>query len=165
MSTPARASALAVLAAASSLALAGCGGTTVESDDVTTTAAATTTTAATTVTSAASTVTSTSAAAPARNVEDPALANEGPASEVTDAPAPVAARPEKDEAYLEALRTGGINVDGNEDQLIGTARTVCDGSVITRDAVAGQLIEQERTTLDQKDAAALIDRAANAHLC
>lgn len=74
-------------------------------------------------------------------------------------------RPAEEEAYLEALREGGVNVDGNEEQLVSTARTICDGSMITRDAVAGQLVEQEQTKLDADKVAELIDASANDHIC
>ena len=74
-------------------------------------------------------------------------------------------RPEQDEAFLEALRKGGVNVEGNEEQLVGTARTICGGSDITRDAVAGQLIEQQATQLEFDDLTKLIDSAARDNLC
>ena len=95
---------------------------------------------------------------------DPALGNEGAASEV-EAPADEPMRPAEEEKYLEALREGGITVDGNEEQLVSTARTICDGSMITRDAVAGQLVEQEQTKLDADKVAELIDASANDHIC
>ena len=74
-------------------------------------------------------------------------------------------RPDQDEAFLEALREGGVNVEGNEEQLVGTARTICGGSDITRDAVAGQLIEQQATQLEFDDLTKLIDSAARDNLC
>lgn len=74
-------------------------------------------------------------------------------------------RPEQDQAFLEALREGGVNVEGNEEQLVGTARTICSGSTITRDAVAGQLIEQQATQLEMKELTGLLDSAARDHLC
>lgn len=80
-------------------------------------------------------------------------------------PATAAAYSEEETAYLEALRNGGINVHGVEDQLTGTGFNVCEGATITRDAVAGQLVEQRRTDLDPTAAAKLIDDTAHAHLC
>ena len=74
-------------------------------------------------------------------------------------------RPEEDEAFLEALREGGVNVEGNEEQLVGTARTICGGSTITRDAVAGQLVEQQATQLEVEELAKLIETAARDNLC
>lgn len=155
---------------AASLSLAACGGATVDSDDVTatpsTSASATTSTKATeteteTETESSTTSSSSRSAAPA---DDPA-AGEGAASEVENTPEAAPMRPEKDEAYLEALRQGGVNVEGNEEQLVGTARTICGGSDITRDAVAGQLIEQEATQLELKELTQLIDSAARDNLC
>lgn len=149
----------AVLAAAG-FTLAACGGTTVDSDDVTATQSAPSTTA-----TEATTETQTETSAPEKSDEaDPALDNEGAASEV-EAPADEPMRPAEEEAYLEALREGGVNVDGNEEQLVSTARTICDGSMITRDAVAGQLVEQEQTKLDADKVAELIDASANDHIC
>lgn len=156
----------AVLAAAG-LSLAACGGTTVDSDDVT----ATPSSSATAPTSSATDIetqteieteaSSPEAAAPA---DDPA-AGEGAAREVENTPEAVPMRPERDEAYLEALRQGGVNVEGNEEQLVGTARTICGGSTITRDAVAGQLIEQQVTQLEFDQLTKLIDSAARDNLC
>ena len=37
--------------------------------------------------------------------------------------------------------------------------------MITRDAVAGQLVEQEQTKLDADKVAELIDASANDHIC
>lgn len=159
---------VATTLAAAGIGLAACGGTTVNSDDVTATPSASTTTSAsasTTATETASeTVTESSGSVAAAPADDPA-AGEGAASEVENTPDAAPMRPEQDEAYLEALRQGGVNVEGNEEQLIGTARTVCGGSTITRDAVAGQLIEQQATQLEINDLTKLIDSAARDNLC
>ena len=150
--------ALVAALAATGLALAACGSSTVDSEDVNTTAVAPSTRAQQTNAPA-------SESAPAPSKEDPALEGEGAAREVSDFPANEPMRPEEDEAFLEALREGGVDVKGNEEQLISTARTVCDGSDITRDAVAGQLIEQQRTKLSQEELAKLIDASAHDTLC
>ena len=84
----------AVLAAAG-LTLAACGGTTVDSDDVTATQSAPSTTA-TEATTETQTETSTSEKS---DEADPALGNEGAASEV-EAPADEPMRPAEEEAYL-----------------------------------------------------------------
>lgn len=150
--------ALPAVLAAAGLALAACGGTTVDSEDVTTTAPKPSTSAS---------PTTSATQAPAAPAEEPVdqVEGEGPASEISEAPADEPMRPAEDEAYLEALRQSGVNVDGNEEQLISTARTICEGDAITRDAVAGQLIEQERTTLGHEELTKLIDASAHSHIC
>ena len=140
------------------MTLAACGGTTVDSDEVTASSSAPV------VTTSSAPATSTSEK-PSETPVDDALANEGAASEVSDFPEDTPKRPEKEEAYLEALRAAGVNVEGTEDQLLATASTLCSGETITRDAVAGQLIEQQRTSLDHEQLIKLIDEAAHANLC
>lgn len=144
--------------AVAGVTLAACGGTTVDSDEVTASSSAPV------VTTSSAPATSTSEK-PSETPVDDALANEGAASEVSDFPEDTPKRPEKEEAYLEALRTAGVNVEGTEDQLLATASTLCGGETITRDAVAGQLIEQQRTSLDHEQLIKLIDEAAHANLC
>lgn len=149
---------------ASVAALAGCGGATVDSDDVTETATATST-AETTET--ASSTTSETATAPA--VERSSSASGGaadqPAREVTEVPQQASAFTPAEEAYLAGLRENGVNIDGVEDQLTATGATVCADDLITRDAVAGQLVEQRRTDMDAAGVATLIDDTARANLC
>lgn len=159
-----RKTAMTAVLAAVGLSLAACGGATVDSEDVTATPSTSVAAPSSSVEeseSAAETESSSAASAPA---DDPA-AGEGAASEVENTPDAAPMRPEQDEAFLEALREGGVNVEGNEEQLIGTARTICGGSDITRDAVAGQLIEQQATQLEFDDLTKLIDSAARDNLC
>lgn len=159
-----RKTAMTAVLAAVGLSLAACGGATVDSEDVTatpSTSAAAPSSSVEESQSAAETESSSAASAPA---DDPA-AGEGAASEVENTPDAAPMRPEQDEAFLEALREGGVNVEGNEEQLVGTARTICGGSDITRDAVAGQLIEQQATQLEFDDLTKLIDSAARDNLC
>ncbi len=159
-----RKTAMTAVLAAVGLSLAACGGATVDSEDVTatpSTSAAAPSSSVEESQSAAETESSSAASAPA---DDPA-AGEGAASEVENTPDAAPMRPEQDEAFLEALRKGGVNVEGNEEQLVGTARTICGGSDITRDAVAGQLIEQQATQLEFDDLTKLIDSAARDNLC
>ena len=159
-----RKTAMTAVLAAVGLSLAACGGATVDSEDVTatpSTSAAAPSSSVEESESAAETESSSPASAPA---DDPA-AGEGAASEVENTPDAAPMRPEQDEAFLEALREGGVNVEGNEEQLVGTARTICGGSDITRDAVAGQLIEQQATQLEFDDLTKLIDSAARDNLC
>ena len=88
-----------------------------------------------------------------------------PAREVTDVPQQASAFSPQEEAYLATLRESGVNVDGIEDQLTATGATVCADNLITRDAVAGQLVEQRRTDMDAAGVAALISDTARANLC
>ncbi|WP_297850482.1 DUF732 domain-containing protein [uncultured Corynebacterium sp.] len=159
-----RKTAMTAVLAAVGLSLAACGGATVDSEDVTatpSTSAAAPSSSVEESQSATETESSSAASAPA---DDPA-AGEGAASEVENTPDAAPMRPDQDEAFLEALREGGVNVEGNEEQLVGTARTICGGSDITRDAVAGQLIEQQATQLEFDDLTKLIDSAARDNLC
>lgn len=158
--------------AAAAVAVAACGGATVDSDDVTdapTVASEaeteseteTTETAETTETSETSEAPSSSAvvSSQSKRVDDQ------PAREVTDVPQQASAFSPQEEAYLATLRESGVNVDGIEDQLTATGATVCADNLITRDAVAGQLVEQRRTDMDAAGVAALISDTARANLC
>lgn len=162
-----RKTAMAAFLAAAGLTLAACGGATVDSDDVTETPAPAPSSSAeeqSTETSSPESSTESSSAAPAAPADDPA-AGEGAASEVENTPDAAPMRPEKDEAFLESLRQGGVNVEGNEEQLVGTARTICSGSTVTRDAVAGQLVEQQATDMNVEELSELIESAARDNLC
>ncbi|WJY98438.1 DUF732 domain-containing protein [Corynebacterium fournieri] len=157
--------ALSLVAAASAAALTACGGTTVESEDVTDTP----TVAEETTEAPSSTATPTSSsAAPAageRNASSGNRVDDQPAREVTGVPQQASAFSPQEEAYLAKLRESGVNVDGIEDQLTATGATVCADNLITRDAVAGQLVEQRRTDMDAAGVAALISEAARTNLC
>ena len=142
---------------ASAAALAGCGGATVDSDDVTETATATST-SETTETASSSTVVERSSSAGGG-------ASDQPAREVTEVPQQASAFTPAEEAYLAGLRENGVNIDGVEDQLTATGVTVCEDDLITRDAGAGQLVEQRRTDMDAAGVATLIDDTARANLC
>lgn len=142
---------------ASAAALAGCGGATVDSDDVTETATATST-SETTETASSTTVVERSSSAGGD-------ASDQPAREVTEVPQQASAFTPAEEAYLAGLRENGVNIDGVEDQLTATGVTVCEDDLITRDAVAGQLVEQRRTDMDAAGVATLIDDTARANLC
>lgn len=143
---------------ASAAALAGCGGATVDSDDVTETATATSTSETTETASSSSTVVERSSTAGGG-------ASDQPAREVTEVPQQASAFTPAEEAYLAGLRENGVNIDGVEDQLTATGATVCEDDLITRDAVAGQLVEQRRTDMDAAGVATLIDDTARANLC
>lgn len=142
-------------------ALTACGGATVDSDDVEvteTTETATSTTAETSTTASAET-----SAAPASSASNGA--GDEPAREVDSVPHQAPAYSPEEQAFLDHLSQNGVNVDGLEDQLTATGFTVCDNDTITRDAVAGQLVEQRRTDMDAAAVATLIGDTARANLC
>lgn len=154
---------------ASAATLAACGGATVDSDDVTESGATSATAAASTGATDA-TATATTSASTATVTERSTSIREGsyedqPAREV-DAPATmVPTYSPQEQAYLDHLKESGVNVDGIEDQLTATGATVCANDPITRDAVAGQLVEQRRTDMDASAVAALLSDTARANLC
>lgn len=169
MRTPAR-TGLVIAALAGTLTLTACGGATVESDPTT----------------------ATSAAPPARSADDdapetspgegepaspppagrpagPQLQDQG-AREIDEIPEQETPRSPADVVFLGDLTDAGIDVEGIEDQLIGTAATVCvSGENVlaeaTPQAVAGQLVAQGRTDLTVGEAAGLIETAAENAYC
>ncbi|WP_165165061.1 hypothetical protein [Corynebacterium qintianiae] len=156
---------LAALSVAAGLALSACGSSTVDSSEVTSTEASTSTTAETETTTASAETPATTTSSRKPTPAPAGSAADQPAQEVESVPSQASAYSPEEDAYLEALRNEGINVHGVEDQLTGTGFSVCQGSSITRDAVAGQLIEQRRTELDVNAVAKLIDDTAHEHLC
>ena len=158
--------ALCLATAGSAAALTACGGATVDSDEVTETPTVTSEVTET-ESSSSSSATPSSATATARE-RSSSIGNgpeDQPAREVTDVPQQASAFSPQEEAYLAQLRESGVNVDGIEDQLTATGATVCADNLITRDAVAGQLVEQRRTDMDAAGVAALISDTARANLC
>lgn len=142
-------------------ALTACGGATVDSDDVTETAATSATETATSATeSGTASATESATASSSRNG-----AGDQPAREVETVPTQVPSYAPEEQAFLDHLRQNGVNVDGLEDQLTATGFTVCDDDTITRDAVAGQLVEQRRTDMDARTVATLLSDTARANLC
>lgn len=127
------------------------------------TASSTTPAEATEATTTTATTSTTTSAAPQASA--PAPGEDAPAQEVESVPEQALAFTPEEDAYLEALRNQGINLQGVEAQLTATGVSVCDGSTITRDAVAGQLIEQRRTELAPDAVSKLIDDSAHEHLC
>ncbi|AZA12551.1 DUF732 domain-containing protein [Corynebacterium choanae] len=92
------------------------------------------------------------------------------AKEVGTVPTPGPARTSADETYLAAIADAGVSIDGIEDQLIGAAVEYCRAQAarepdIALPAVAGQLVTQERTTLNPDQAAQAIASAATAAYC
>lgn len=78
---------------------------------------------------------------------------------------PSAEVPEPDAKYLDKLKDAGVNVDGVEDQLLGAGKAVCDENEVTISAVAGQLIEQQRTTQSFEELSQLIKDSARSGIC
>lgn len=157
--------------AASALILAACGEATVDSSDVTassSSAAPTESTAssASATTSASSASSSPSApGSPQASSASAATDGEQPAREISSVPDQASRYSPEEQKFLDEIRNKGVNVEGVEDQLTATGLSVCDGTTFTRDAVAGQLVEQRRTNLDPAATATLIDDTAHAHLC
>ena len=149
--------------AATAVAVAACGGATVDSDDVTDTP--TVASEAETESETGTTETSEAPSSSAVVSSQSKRVDDQPAREVTDVPQQASAFSPQEEAYLATLRESGVNVDGIEDQLTATGATVCADNLITRDAVAGQLVEQRRTDMDAAGVAALISDTARANLC
>ena len=145
-------------------ALTACGGATVDSDDVEVTETTEVTETATSTTAETSTTASAeTSAAPASSASNGA--GDEPAREVDSVPHQAPAYSPEEQAFLDHLSQNGVNVDGLEDQLTATGFTVCDNDTITRDAVAGQLVEQRRTDMDAAAVATLIGDTARANLC
>ena len=132
-----------------------------DSEDVTETAATSATETATSATeSGTASATESATASSSRNG-----AGDQPARDVETVPTQVPSYAPEEQAFLDHLRQNGVNVDGLEDQLTATGFTVCDDDTITRDAVAGQLVEQRRTDMDAGTVATLLSDTARANLC
>lgn len=149
-------------------ALTACGGSaTVDGDNVSATATASTSASASASSSSTtSTVTTTSTTSSARTGgAAPAGPGDQPAREVDSVPNQASVYTPAEEAYLAQLREHGLNIEGVEDQLTATGASVCANDTITRDAVAGQLVEQRRTDMDPAVLGTLITDTARANLC
>lgn len=151
------------------LPLAACGGSaTVSKTDETVTPTASATSAATSATDTATgTATATSPSASAGNPAPAPSAGpvDKPASAIESLPQQASHFSAEEQAYLDYLSENGLNVAGVEDQLTATVLNVCADDLITRDAVAGQLVEQRRTDMAPDALGQLIVDAARANLC
>lgn len=158
---------LATMALAASVTLAACGGATVDSEDVTATPSApaentaTESSAESSTESSSSSTSSSSSAAPSASEQPEDIG----AREVEEVPEPPAQYAQEEQAFLDEITGASVNVDSVEDQLIGTAQTICSGDTVTRDVVVGQLIEQERTDMNAEELSTLLDEAAQDNLC
>lgn len=156
-----RRKAFLVLLAVPALALTACGGSTVESADVTTTSSST----SETTSSSEETTSSEQSPTAERQSNDSAASR---ASSLPDNRVPLT---EEDEDFLDAMDSSSIDIEGTEDQVMAAARSECvDGedpeySEILIEAVSGQLIAQERTELSESEVAQIIADAAESAYC
>ena len=141
------------------LPLAACGG----SATVSKTDAPVTSTESSAATSATETARATSTVNPAP--AQSAGPVDKPASAIETLPQQASHFSAEEQAYLDYLSENGLNVAGVEDQLTATGLNVCADDLITRDAVAGQLVEQRRTDMTPDALGQLIVDAARANLC
>src|SRR5699024_10788 len=94
---------------------------------------------------------------------EPAPEDRG-AQEVEQAPAPQVDT--SNAGCLDAVAGGGVDITGVENHLVSAAHTACNpDDDVTVLAVAGQLVEQERTDKDVEEVVALINEQAQAAYC
>lgn len=165
---------LLVAALVGALTLTACGDATVDNDTVTETSVAPLERApkkSTSAEEAAATETTEEEGTAARR---PRPAEPQPqdqaAREVDEVPEATLPRTPEDVHYLGEISDSDIDIDGVEDQLIGTASTVCGGGEselnrATLPAVAGQLIEQGRTDKSVEEVVEIIETAATDAYC
>lgn len=140
--------------------MAACGSSTVESSEVT----SSTTTKTSTTSSSTKTSAQKSSEKSAPEITDPQ------AKRVDEAPDGQMKLSEADDSYLAALEKAGIDVDGVEDQLIGTGRAACadapeeERQVIAL-AIAGQLVAQDRSQDSAEEVAKTIANSAKKAYC
>lgn len=159
---------LLVAVLAGTLTLTACGEATVENDATTATSVAPLERAPR-ESSPVTTAESKRPTAPRPPPADPKPQDQG-AREIDEIPAQEVPRSAEDITFLGDLTDEDIDVDGVEDQLIGTAATICGGgdndlTTATLPAVAGQLVEQGRSDLPVDEVAELIDSAARNAYC
>lgn len=141
------------------LGVAACGNSTVDSSEVTSSTKA----RASEKVSASSTTTTTTKAN-ADDIVDPV------ATRAEEAPSGQMPLTDADEKFLDALIAAKIDVKGVEDQLIGAGHAHCvqneeqDKNVMVN-AMAGQLIAQERAKGKAPDVASAIAKAAEEAYC
>lgn len=95
-----------------------------------------------------------------------ATAADRPAQEVSTVPTPTPKFTEAGEKFLKEISDQGVDIVGVEAQLIATAQIVCSGEFgAAVEAVAGQVVEQGRTTKDYNEILTLIDTSAKKLYC
>ncbi|MDO5029946.1 MAG: DUF732 domain-containing protein [Corynebacterium sp.] len=140
---------------------AACGGSTVESSEVT---------SETTSTKSSTTSSSSTSPAPRTTQDSEPEISDPAATRVDKAPDGQMALSDADNQFLDALVAKGIDVDGVEDQLIGTGRAACaDAPAEERDvvalAIAGQLVAQDRSSDSAEEVAKIIATSAKKAYC
>lgn len=162
---------IAVLIAAGSLLAACGGGTTVESDTDESIAPLTRELASSSTSSSSvessSTQESTSASASADAPAEPQGPDQ-PAQEISQLP--TTEFTSADEEYLAALVEGGIDVVGIESEMVSAGMMVCGDTTdaltqATVDAIAGQVVQQQRTTASHDVVVAEITEQASEIYC
>lgn len=139
---------------------AACGSSTVESSEVT----------SSTTTKTSTTSSSTKTSAPKSSEKSAPEITDPQAKRVDEAPDGQMKLSEADDSYLGALEKAGIDVDGVEDQLIGTGRAACadapeeERQVIAL-AIAGQLVAQDRSQDSAEEVAKIIASSAEKAYC
>ena len=154
--TLARTTAVALL----TFGVAACGSSTVESSEVT----------SSTTTKTSTTSSSTKTSAPKSSEKSAPEITDPQAKRVDEAPDGQMKLSEADDSYLGALEKAGIDVDGVEDQLIGTGRAACaDAPEEEREvialAIAGQLVAQGRSQESAEEVAKTIASSAKKAYC
>ncbi|WP_244261996.1 DUF732 domain-containing protein [Corynebacterium amycolatum] len=140
--------------------VAACGSSTVESSEVT----------SSTTTKTSTTSSSTKTSAPKSSEKSAPEITDPQAKRVDEAPDGQMKLSEADDSYLGALEKAGIDVDGVEDQLIGTGRAACadapeeERQVIAL-AIAGQLVAQDRSQDSAEEVAKIIASSAEKAYC
>lgn len=140
--------------------VAACGSSTVESSEVT----------SSTTTKTSTTSSSTKTSAPKSSEKSAPEITDPQAKRVDEAPDGQMKLSEADDSYLGALEKAGIDVDGVEDQLIGTGRAACaDAPEEEREvielAIAGQLVAQDRSQDSAEEVAKIIASSAEKAYC
>ena len=140
--------------------VAACGSSTEESSEVT----------SSTTTKTSTTSSSTKTSAPKSSEKSAPEITDPQAKRVDEAPDGQMKLSEADDSYLGALEKAGIDVDGVEDQLIGTGRAACaDAPEEEREvialAIAGQLVAQGRSQESAEEVAKTIASSAKKAYC
>lgn len=95
-----------------------------------------------------------------------ATAADRPGQEVSSVPTPTPKFTAEGEKFLKEIGDQGVDIAGIEAQLIATAQIVCSGEFgAAVEAVAGQIVEQGRTTKDYNEVLGLIDTSAKKLYC
>lgn len=146
--------------------LAACGSATSDGGDTTTTASSLSKVPQTSGTSLDSQATSAAGDAAGSHVNP----QDQGAREISVLPTTTAERSGSDANYLNVLKGKSININGVEDQLIGTAAAVCqakgaENADVMAIAVAGQLVSQGRTQGKPEEVATTIASAAKSAYC